>query len=104
MAEVLSPREDRREFARVMAQALHQEAIAHNAVIPFEEAFLSGVEWFERRLRQYFEDRSSDLHREGKPIEASQVALVAVECGEFVFSKMAEDYRRTQAAKQAGTE
>ena len=104
MADAAPVREARIDFARVMAQALHQEALSHNAHIPFEEGFLSGVEWFERRLRHYFEDRSEELRREGKHIEATQIALAAVECGEYVFTKLAEDYHRTQAAKQAGTE
>lgn len=104
MAEVASPKEERQDFARAMAHALHQEALAHNAHIPFEDAFLSGVEWFERRLRVHFEDRSEELRKEGRPVEASQVAIVAAECGAYVFNRLAAEFCATRTSKQIGTE
>lgn len=71
--------ESRGRFLRAMAQAVFTEQLAHNAPIPFEDAFAQGALWIERA---YSEEYPGEL-----------VSLV---------DRKAEEYERTlqQAAEQ----
>lgn len=86
-------------FMRTMAQALFTDALHANDPIPFEDAWRSGVEWCERTFRTYFEKRAERLHAEGKHTEASQVAIVAVECAGFIVDEMARDFEKIRVGE-----